>query len=507
MQHPDIKPGKKRRLGKTAKALLLVGTLALAAAAVAIGVPKLIEANPGASAPAATAALPFRTLASAERTGLESITVSQKDGDEYTLLYENERLYLLEENGDKTAINEAVGESMLAAVTSLSVEETVAGDAAEVAEHLADMGLEPPQITVTIHRGDGDQWLRLGLPCPETTYYYYRWSGDPGVYLCDNGTYEAFECSRLLLLPVEQPSFTAARVDWVRLQKRGEEAIELAFSVTASDTAVGSLRSPYAYPLRADSAQSLLEGVAGLRLGARAEIVTAQNRAELGMDDPLLVMTVHQAQGYQTEIDGNGQLVLTAQPEVLAQFTVLSEEGEYFYRVEYEGVVYQVSRLLLQAFVEADPDALCTRAPADLGEADVASVQLERGGASLSLVVTRTERVLASNELETDADGNVVYDTAVTVNGAEIALEAYQAFAERLTELTVSGTLSAAFDPAGRTPSWQMTIAATDGQTRTLVAYPLDAFSDALVVDGVALHYLNNEALDALLGPLGELLQ
>ena len=38
--------------------------------------------------------------------------------------------------------------------------------------------------------------------------------------------------------------------------------------------------------------------------------------------------------------------------------------------------------------------------------------------------------------------------------------------------------------------------------TRTLAAYPKDTFSDVLTVDGVAMHYLNAEAIQIALGEL-----
>jgi len=50
-----------------------------------------------------------------------------------------------------------------------------------------------------------------------------------------------------------------------------------------------------------------------------------------------------------------------------------------------------------------------------------------------------------------------------------------------------------------------MTLTTTQGETRTLAAYPLDAFSDVLAVDGVALHYISKEALDIALGEFAAL--
>lgn len=503
MQHPQLKREKPRRWSKRARALLATGLLALLAAGFALAVPRWIAANPGASAPMPTAELPYRTLATLERADITSIAVSQQGGEAYTLLCENGRLFLAGEDGSRQAVNEALGEAMLTAVTELSVENAVVEDAAQARDALGDMGLEPPQIAVTIRRGDAEQWLHLGAVSPETTYHYYRWSGDPGIYLCDAGTYEAFEYSASMLLPVEQPSVTASLLTRVTLQKRGAEPpLELGFSLGASGETIGALRSPYAYPMRADRAQSLANAAANLRLGARVATVTDENRAALGLDDPLLVLTLHQAAGYRTGVDDAGQLTAVEVAERTIRLAVLREDGDFFYQVEYEGVVYQMSRLLLQAFVEANADELCTRAPADMGDADIASLLVQLGAGSLDIRATRTERVQSNNQLETDIDGNVVYDTAVTANGAPIATEAFESLLARLRAMTVSGTLDEGWQPGDQAPRWQLTLTAVDGQTRALAAYPLDTFHDALTVDGVAVHTLYCEALDTALGEL-----
>ena len=122
-------------------------------------------------------------------------------------------------------------------------------------------------------------------------------------------------------------------------------------------------------------------------------------------------------------------------------------------------------------------------------------------GHALDVRAVYTERVQQNNQIQTDSQGNTVYDVSVTVNGIAITADAFTSLVERLAQMTVSGRLESAEMPTG-TPRWQMTLTTTGGATRTLAAYPLDAFSDVLVVDGVALHYMNAEAIQIALAEL-----
>ena len=51
--------------------------------------------------------------------------------------------------------------------------------------------------------------------------------------------------------------------------------------------------------------------------------------------------------------------------------------------------------------------------------------------------------------------------------------------------------------PEDETPRWRIVLT-----TREIAAYRLDAFSDALAVDGVAIHYVHEEAIDLILADL-----
>ena len=56
--------------------------------------------------------------------------------------------------------------------------------------------------------------------------------------------------------------------------------------------------------------------------------------------------------------------------------------------------------------------------------------------------------------------------------------------------------------PEGEAPRWRIVLTTVGGTTRELAAYRLDAFSDALAVDGVAIHYAHEEAIDLILADL-----
>lgn len=77
------------------------------------------------------------------------------------------------------------------------------------------------------------------------------------------------------------------------------------------------------------------------------------------------------------------------------------------------------------------------------------------------------------------------------------------ALTSRLNALTVSGDVPDGWTvPADESPRWRITLTTVGGTRREIAAYRLDAFSDALAVDGVALHYAHEEAIDLVLADL-----
>lgn len=446
-----------------------------------------------------------KNLSQAEASELVSIRVQQLDGEDYTLSYADGSLFL-KENGESVPVSESVSKEMVEAVTLVTTTDQVAADVEEVREHLTDMELEPPQITVTATFSDGrNETLEIGGSVPETTYRYCRWSGDNGVYMCDVGIGEVFSMTRNRLIEVEQPEISTALVDNVRLEKT-DETVNVRFTVDSAGYASAALTEPDAYPMDAEKAQSLQSALSNFRLGTLEGTLTDENRAKYGLETPLAVLTLHQQAGYASHTNEEGQIVSEELAEREFVFTFGDWDSDYFYSCAYEGRVYQVSRLLTETLVQGSWENWYAARPADLGNAELRSIQILRGSGSLEWQKTKIERVLANNELETDTDGNVIYDETVTLNGQEVAAEQMETLADRLASLTVSGKIPEDYSTEGRSPRWQVVLTTEGGTVRTLAAYPLDTFSDALMVDGIIRYYVHIEALDSALGELSDAL-
>ena len=505
MEHPEKKQAKAPRARHFSRRIWAL-VLALIAAALAVAfvllLPAIKQRYPIIAGINLKANLPYRSLGAGVAQELDTITVSHSaDGEHYTLRYRDGQLTLLGED-EEQIVNESYTAAILEAATEYAVEDTVTEDAAEVSEYLADMGLAPAQITVLVRYTDGQEHtLELGYTVPGTTYHYYRWSGDAGIYMCDIGTYEAFEYTAQMLLPVEQPTLVPALINQVTLRTQQAGEMVFGFAADGTEATLGTLREPYHYPMDAEATQNLLSAIQNFRMGTKIGAVTAENRATYGFDEPALVLDVHQQEGLFSQVDDTGALTTIVTPETTIRLTLGSMDGSYFYYCEYAGVCYRVSSFLVASLVAATPEAYLSRTPADMGDAPIASITVQLGDGALDVRATYTERVLENNQIETDNQGNTIYDISVTANGLPITEDAFTALVNRLAQMTVAGNAENRVAPVD-TPRWQLTITTTSGNSRTLAAYPLDAFSDVLMVDGVVVHTMNAEAMQIALAEL-----
>lgn len=492
---------EKKGLRRFLPLLCLAGVLLLAIAFVTLIIPAIQAKYPGETTTATTATTSATTLiAGADTETLTSITVSHLDGDSYTLLYQDDILSLVLDNGETESIKDSLTADIVKYATQVYILDVVAEDASDYADNLADMGLNPPQITVVSAFSDGSTvTISLGYGLADSLYYYYEWSGDDAIYLCDPGIYETFEYTADMLRTINQPAIDSTLVERVSILKSGEDAIVCTFETSADDLFSGTLQSPFIYPMDQDSTENLLTALDNFRLGARLEAATEEIRAEYGLTTPQVVVKIAQRAGTYAYTDTEGVLQTYTLDANTITLNIGDQNGEFFYYCEVDGICYRVSSFLISAFLNADAMNYVSLNPADLGEETLQSITVQTGGGTLNFYATYTENVLPNNELETDDSGNVVYTTTVTLNGEEITEDAFDELISRLQQITVSGKLDSAAEPEG-TPRWQLTLTTVDGKTRTLAAYTMDSFSDILSVDGVALHYLSSEALDIALG-------
>ena len=157
--------------------------MALAAAALFFLLPAIKARFPAETALPLETGPESRTLYLGDSSQLDSIVISQEEGGHrYTLRMQDGHL-VLERGGQWLTVSDYQEEAMLKAVTQLVMPGVVTEDEAEVAGHLADMGLDTPRATAQVRYQDGTEMtLELGGDVPTTSYSYFRWSGDDGVY-------------------------------------------------------------------------------------------------------------------------------------------------------------------------------------------------------------------------------------------------------------------------------------------------------------------------------------
>ena len=490
MQHP---PKKQFRRRSRRLAVWLTAAVLTASAAFVFLLPAIRQRFPAQKPAFEIMQSQVRTLAERESDQLESITIFPDGESSYTLHLREGKL-LLERPDGLTEINPEDQETILETVTQISIQSTVTESEEEAAEHLGDMGLLQPQCAAVVRYADGTQeTLEVGDQIPGGADYYFRWSGAPGVYTCHSGVLESLSVQPNLLLPFEQPVIYGNLV-----QEIGVENANGAFRIAFLQDGAASLSAPHTYPLSSDAQQTLKTAVQNVRLGAYETALTQENCAFYGFDQPLCVLDIVQREGYVNVIDEDGALASEAMPAQSLQLIIGREEGEFFYTCAWNNQVYLVSRFLLETFVQSDWKTLVSRQPASLGDALPEYIVFETPGKTVEVKIVRTESVLENNQLELDAQGNVVYHTAVSVNGTEAPTELLDELVKRLESFTVEGDVptDSAVDSA---PRWRITLVADNGMQRVLEGFRLDAFSDAVAVDGVALHYVYDEAIDVLM--------
>ena len=486
--------------------LLLALALALAAAFVWL-LPAIKKTFPAKSTVLQTYSPTYQTVAELNPETLETITVTHLGETPYTLVNQDGILSLRTASGGLEAISSTISENFIKYATTIYVEDTLAQDAADMADQLPAMGLDPPQITATAVFSDGSEvTIQLGTTMLDTTYHYYMWSGDSGLYLCNTGVYETFENAADMLRTVTQPPIIASLVDGVSIQRAGETPIVCTLQTDEDGAVQGELQSPYVYPMQSQAAEALLSAVDSFRLGSRLQSLTDETLSLYGFDTPEAVVTISQRGGQFSQVSDSGALsYFTLEPSSVT-LTLGNADGEFFRYCEYEGTCYRVSAFLVNAFLTADAGDYTATNPADMGAETLAGITVQTGDGTLDVRASYVETVLPNNDLETDEYGNVVYTTEVTANGETVSAEAFEELVSRLQQMSVSGTLPSETAPVG-TPLWRMALETTPGTNRRLAAYPMDAFNDVLAVDGIAVHYISKEALEIALGEFSALLQ
>ena len=472
--------------------LILTGALLVLAVVALLLLPTIKKAFPSEKSVITVAENPVRTLQVMEESTVQQITVTPYQGEGFTV-ERGEAGLMLREGDTLSPISETYEKMLLSAVTEITIQETVAEDAAEVEMYLADMGLDPALSRAEVLYTDGRvETLEVGAAAQDTTYSYFRWSGAPGVYMCDEGISDALHLTKSRLHPIEQPDLVAPLIDEISIT-RGEETLTIRLYRDGAGEIAGRLEAPVRYPMDSETAQSLATACAALRLGTREADRSPENDAAYGLTEPLCEITIRSRAGNATAIDEEGVLTVVQKEAASLRLLVGAAQGDYFYACGTEEAIYHLNRILLDPFLSLTADSLYTQTPLKLSEEpSLLSVEIETAEGIVHL-----EPIWAEN-----ADS----ESLCLVNDQEMPIERYETLLEALNGFTVGGNLPTGYVPEGNaSPRWQVVLEETDGRTRKVQGWRLDLFSDAISVDGVFVHYGDGETVDGILSmPTGE---
>lgn len=413
-------------------------------------------------------------------------------GEGWTLRQER-GLVTLAEDADFT-VDEAWAGYIFDAAAVIESPAVLTEEESEYAAHLADFGLDTPRAQVRIRYADGEEiTLRIGdaVSAEAGSWLYMTVEGSPALYAMDKGTADLFTTDRSLLREIVQPTLHAQRFDRIALTTP-ESTVEWALSGAIGNSDAlerWSLIRPQVYPADAGAMESLGKHIESLRLGAWVAAATEEKLAAYGLDQPRLTLTVHQAAGDMGTTNAIGEYEITAWPESTFTLAVGGAKSEDVDYVLFDGQIYIASHYALNTLMTIDWRETLTRFPVLTALGNLRRLTIEENGVlTAEYIVTRSEQVAQNNELVTDYDGSVVYDTSVTRNGESCDWAAFESAYSRLVTVLVSGVLPDTWQPCE--PHTVYTFEDVDGTVHTVALAAFDALHDAVVVDGQGMFYL-----------------
>lgn len=495
MQHPQKKVFRQKRPYR----LLLLSAALLLAAVLLYVLPTALQpeeqSTEAADSHADHETDGVQTLQHIDSQQLAAISVSNAHGS-YTLCYRDNTL-MLQNGNDFAAIDSRYAAEWLSVACHHTVQGTVFNAPPED-EVLSAMGLLQPKAAAEVHLQDGTAFtLSLGNAAPETTYAYGQYSCFSGVYLLDSGIVDLLQLPADRLMPVENIRLYSELVTQIERQQ-GDEVLRITFS-RPNGQPVGTMHSPYHYPLSESSTTALLNTVSSFFLGSALGGVTDDTAAEYGFDAPLATLAIHAAGGTVAGKTEDGTIgSVTVAPTTLT-LTIGQVYNEFYYTARYQGQYYLLSRLVLKPLVETPAEQLLSRQPANMRPQTVHSVTVETADEKHHLVILRTEQLDESGSLTLDDSGQIVYDYRAALNDTEIAYDLAENLIDLLADFTVGARVTAVPDAA---PALSVTLETFEGETRILRFIPMDVFFDAVSLDGTCLFTCESDFTERILHTL-----
>lgn len=478
---------KTRHTGEKRRLLLLAAALMLLAA---VGVAGLILTRKDAPV-AADRVDPSVQLTQYAPAEVASITIRR--GSEIPWTAENTADSALVLQGeDGFALTPAESADLLEAARALVAEDVLTDDPTEYRDHLADFGLDAPELEARIVYTDGiEVALRVGDKGPDGVWRYMLVDGDDRLFAFSNGSVDALFVNRDTLRKVSQPPLHKARIDRVTLHTPAG-VIEWTLEGDIHDADAidrWQVTQPFQYPADAEAMTKLLTSVAAIHLGAYVGPATAEKLAACGFDAPRLTIDLHLAAGTIATNNASGAAEAVDYPDQTLTFVVGGEKSDLIDYVLFDGSIYTVSRFNIGMFLDYDVRATMSRYPVMVALGNLAKLTIIEPTGTVEYVLTRTERVAANNELVTDEDGSVIHDVTVTRNGEPCDYDAFAAAYNTWSLVTVSGVLPEG-DYTLAEDAYRYIFTDVDGTVHEVGLTTFDALHDAVIVDGHAAFYL-----------------
>ncbi len=356
----------------------------------------------------------------------------------------------------------------------------------------ADFGLEDAQcLRAEVTYTDGSRLsFRVGAQIPEEIVrYYFMTENDDTVYAVSRDLYDTLCLSSRALHTVPTLALNADLIDAVtfegdmpfRMERRSE-----GWYMTA----------PFAYPLSTSAAETLLQKIEGLRL-AQCVAGEGSDLSLYGLQSPRRTVTLDIAASVVTGYDSEGNLAAeTTMAPYSLTFACGDPANDVSFYCLYRGMVYKATDFSAGFLLSQSYDTLLSTLPVSIPTNMLTALEWTRNGETTRYDIRLTESVLENNELETDANGNVLYDLSVSKNGVAVDSNAFLTFYKGLVTFKTPNRLPAGGMPEGE-PHTVLTLRG-DGFTRTLAFYTLDALHDAVSVDGTALFYTESSGMSDL---------
>jgi hypothetical protein len=444
------------------------------------------------------------TVASYEDTEVQHVQITLRSGESWGMTLQDDGTYLMD--GEDWTVDSDAADDLLLVTATISYEDVLTEDPTEYQDDLSEFGLDNPTVIASVTYTDGNAvTLRVGDASGDTdeSWYYMTIDGDDRLLTIASGTVTELSREKALMHSVTQPTLHKARMDDITFADGNGNTIlhwTLQGEITDSDASSSwQMVYPYTYPTDEESMTNLRTNLSNLHLGAFVGEATEENLTTYGFDEPRFILTIHQAAGTTNTTDDDGAVTQTDWPESTFTLTVGGEKNDNVDYVLVDGNIYITSHFTLNVFMSAETLGTISRYPVLTAVGNLQSLTIADENGETVYTITREARVTENNELETDSDGNTVYDVTCTQNGTEISYDTFEAAYLRMETAKVTGKLPDGWSST-EDARVTMTFVSSQGQTHVIRLIPYDALHDAVELDGCSLFYIIQDGLTLDMG-------